>query len=122
MSRAKRAKHGYWILNEENECVHIGDDVQQWARFFESDGRRVASTIIEGVRISTVFLGLDHGFMKDAPPLLFETMIFGGDHDDYQRRCSTFDEAEAMHIKACELVKQMSGRWAREVKNKESSS
>lgn len=30
-------------------------------------------------RISTVWLGLDHNFMGDGPPLIFETMIFVGD-------------------------------------------
>jgi hypothetical protein len=46
--------------------------------------------------VSTVFLGLDHQW-GDGPPLVFETMIFGGEHDQYQERYSTWDEAEAGH-------------------------
>jgi hypothetical protein len=30
-------------------------------------------------------------------PLLFETMIFDGNNEDYQTRCSTWAEAEQMH-------------------------
>jgi hypothetical protein len=33
--------------------------------------------------VSTVFLGTNHSFGFE-PPLLFETMIFGGRFDDYQ--------------------------------------
>jgi hypothetical protein len=48
--------------------------------------------------ISTVFLGLDHGF--GGPPKLFETMIFedsGSGEEIYMARCFTYEEAEAMH-------------------------
>jgi hypothetical protein len=32
-------------------------------------------------------------------------MIFGGDHDDYQERCSTWAEALEMHEQAVKLVR-----------------
>ena len=48
-------------------------------------------------------MGLDHAFMG-GPPLLFETMIFGGEHDQFQERYSTWEEAMAGHKKAVELV------------------
>jgi hypothetical protein len=54
--------------------------------------------------VSTVFLGIDHRFGGEGPPLLFETMIFGGPHDQSQYRCSTWQEAEHMHADACALV------------------
>ena len=77
----------------------------EWAQWFETsrDPRRVASTDKNGVRVSTVFLGVDYSY-GDGPPPLFETMIFGGDHDGYEERCSTWDEAEAMHKRACSLA------------------
>jgi hypothetical protein len=65
---------------------------------------RVALTEIGTITISTVFLGIDHGF-SSGPPVLFETMIFGGKHDQYQCRSCTYDEAEEEHIKAVEMVK-----------------
>jgi hypothetical protein len=63
-------------------------DLMTWARWFETADRHVASTTIGDVRVSTVFLALDHSF-GHGEPLLFETMIFGGEHNDYQVRCST---------------------------------
>lgn len=47
-------------------------------------------------RVSTVFLSLDHNW-GDGPPILFETMIFGGEHDGYQERYRTWEEAEEGH-------------------------
>ena len=79
-------------------------DLLKWAKWFETADRKVAADVVNGVRISTVFLGLDHAF-GGAKPLLFETMIFGGKHDRYQDLCSTWDEAIAMHAKAVKLVK-----------------
>lgn len=67
--------------------------------------RRVALTEIGSVQISTVFLGLNHAW-DDGPPMLFETMVFGGPLSDEQDRCSTYDEAEAMHERMCERVRQ----------------
>lgn len=62
------------------------------------------TTMPDGTKVSTVFLGLNHAFLEDITPELFETMIFGGDHDEFQERYSTWDEAEEGHRKAVELV------------------
>jgi hypothetical protein len=60
--------------------------------------RRVAHTLLApDVRISTVFLGIDHNHTDDGPPLLYETMIFGGDFDREQVRYTDEDEALAGH-------------------------
>jgi len=77
----------------------------EWATGFESDTRHVADNEYKGVRVSTVFLGLDHAF-GEGPPLLFETMIFGGEHNEYQTRCTTWEQAEVMHLNAMQMVKK----------------
>ena len=77
------------------------------------DPWRVAETIIGEIRISTVFMGLDHRFSGEGPPILFETMVFGGKLDQFQDRCCTWDEAEAMHADA---VRQVRGGHLRVVK------
>ena len=83
----------------------IEPDLLTWAKWFEDDSeRRVALTEIDGVSVSTVFLGLDHSF-GGGTPILFETMIFGGEYDDYQERYHTLEEAQAGHEKAVSLVK-----------------
>lgn len=73
-------------------------DLMTWARWFESNrlNRHVKNEEINGVRVSTVFLGLDHNW-GEGRPLIFETMVFGGKLDQEQERYSTWDEAEAGH-------------------------
>ena len=90
----------HYILKDRKP---VAVDLMTWANFLSEENRRVAWTENGDVHVSTVFLGLNHQF-GDGPPLLFETMIFGGEHDQYQDRCSTWDEAEAMHTKACKLA------------------
>ena len=77
------------------------EDLLTWAKWFETANRHVAQDERDGVRVSTVFLGLDHRFGVDGPPILFETMIFGGPHDQDQDRYSTWEEAEAGHAEMC---------------------
>lgn len=74
----------------------------EWSSRFESRERYIAKHTIDGVFVSTVFLGLNHGFGETD--LWFETMIFGGPHDGYQERYETLDEAKAGHADALELV------------------
>ena len=69
----------------------------RWARWFETADRHVAESIQGDVRVSTVFLGLDHNHSRHGPPVLFETMVFvNGSSVDCERYC-TWDEAEAGH-------------------------
>lgn len=98
-------------------------ELLKWGMWMENfEDRRVAETEIEGIRVSTVFLGLDHSYSfagrdRKTPPVIFETMIFGGEHDEEQTRCCTWDEAEAMHAEAVELAirgqKYPSYEWLR---------
>ncbi len=90
-----------YILNghEPMECHSL----LEWAQWFETANRVVRQEEFNGVKISTVFLGLDHSF-GGILPLLFETIIFGGDHSKYQTRCTTWGEAEKMHEIAVNLV------------------
>ncbi len=80
----------------EGHTPVVVTDIRTWARWFETADRGVARTEKNGVTVSTVFLGLDHSF-GSGPPLLFETMVFGGKLDQEQERYSTWDEAEAGH-------------------------
>ncbi len=77
-----------------------------WARWFEHpNNRRVALTQRGKITISTVFIGLDHNWSGQGPPILFETMIFGSQRiGDYQRRYSTWDESVAGHREAAGMI------------------
>jgi len=84
------------------------ESAEEWAQAFsDRKKRRVARTELGTVVVSTVFLGIDHGF-GTGRPVLFETMVFGGEHDEYQERCCTWDEAEAMHARVVGMVR---GEW-----------
>ena len=85
---------GNYILDGHN-AVRC-DNLLEWAKSFETTDRRVALDHVGEVEVSTVFLGLDHNFFV-GDPILFETMIFGGEHDQDQWRHKTWDEAEAFH-------------------------
>jgi hypothetical protein len=71
------------------------------------DPWRVDETVIGDARVSTVSIGLDHRFVGEGPPIVFETMLFGGKHDQYQDRCATWDEAEAAHQRVVAMVRQL---------------
>jgi len=91
----------HYILDGHNP---VSVDLMRWATWFERADRHVAqSGVKDGVQVSTVFLGLDHSW-GEGPPMLFETMIFGGEHDQYQERCSTWGQAEEMHKTACKFA------------------
>lgn len=78
-----------------------------WARWLDNpdNNRQIADARIDGVRISTVFLGLDHNWQPEGPALVFETMIFGGDHDGFCERYATLDEAKQGHKRVVAMVK-----------------
>ena len=92
----------YYIL-DGHEVVK--SDLMTWARWLEiTKNRHVAREAIGEADISTVFLGLDHSFGQ-GPPLLFETMIFGLEGEEPQWRYSTWEEAEAGHVRALEYAR-----------------
>jgi hypothetical protein len=96
----------YYILNPDG-TVSPERDLLKWARWFETNDRHIAHDCLfdHTVRVSTVFLGLDHNFRGSGPPILFETMIFGGPHEGYQDRYASRDEALLGHAKALALAK-----------------
>ena len=78
-------------------------DLLKWAAWFGTAERTLAKIEKDGVRVSTIFLGLDHSFSEGAP-VLWETMIFGGEHDGYQGRYTSAEQAVLGHHRACTLV------------------
>jgi len=93
----------YLLDENKNPYVASFDEFQKgWA----DDMKRVAIDYIDNIKISTVFLGWDHSFMEESTPILFETMVFGGEYDEFQRRYTTYNEALQGHTEAVEMVKQ----------------
>lgn len=89
-----------YILDESGN-PQACPDLLEWARWFETAERHIGDTTIGDSRISTVFIGIDHSFGY-GPPLLFETMVFGGPMNEFQDRYTTRAEALAGHESVCQ--------------------
>src|SRR5215467_2194035 len=98
--------HYQYILDEDRRPIPEPNMVK-YAVWMSSHDRIVAKDYVGDVEISTVFLGLNTNYMSDGPPIVFETMIFGGDHDHKQMRYSTWEDAERGHRVMVELVKRV---------------
>jgi len=76
--------------------------------WYEKSRRHVAKDRVEDVKISTIFLGLDFSHVSDSP-LLWETMIFGGEFDQVQQRYHCYDDAVHGHAYWLEKVRGLHG-------------
>ena len=92
------------IVNDQGEAEPC-DDVKQWALFMRDKNRIVEQTMVGTIKVSTVFLGLDHGLF-DGPPMLWETMVFGGPLDGEMDRYSSLDSAKLGHGQTVARVKE----------------
>lgn len=81
------------------------DNMMEWGAWMETADRQIArSGTNSGLIVSTVFLGLDYNF-GEGKPVLFETMTFGGDYDQYMERYRTYADALVGHDLACKRAK-----------------
>ena len=100
---------GFYILKGHEPVPE--PDTLKWAMWLNTADRRVSKDIViksgeDAITVSTVFLGLNHQYNPEEPPLLFETMIFGGKFDQDMWRYSTWDEAVKGHNKVAEKIKK----------------
>jgi hypothetical protein len=72
------------------------------------DQRIVAKTVIEDAEVSTVFISQNTNI--HGPPMVFETMVFGGGMDGYQTRHPTWEQAEHGHAAVVAMVYAALGR------------
>jgi hypothetical protein len=77
-------------------------DVSEWSEAFWRADRVVGDDQIGTARVSTVFIGLDHGFF--AEPLIFETMIFHKADTILVDRYPTWEQAQAGHRRTIALL------------------
>lgn len=71
-------------------------DAHRWAEWFGANKhRRIVrqDDISRDVRVSTVFLAIDFNHTGRGPPILWETMILGGPHNEYTRRYTSRADA-----------------------------
>jgi len=86
-----------------------GDPIsyEEWLEKFETPGyQHIAKTELDGgVMVSTIWLGMNHQYNEGGPPIIFETIIFEGEHDQEMWRYSTFEEALADHHRIVQALK-----------------
>ncbi|MGV7794884.1 hypothetical protein PJP13_24240 [Mycobacterium kansasii] len=79
--------------------------------------QRVGRTVLtdganDGTVVSTVWLmGIDHSYEPDGPPIIFETMIFGGQSDQELRRYATEEQAMRGHLEAVDNLRAGKRPW-----------
>jgi hypothetical protein len=95
----------HYILDKDGRIKRAS--ALTWGIWFEkSENRIVKQEQFGDVMVSTVFLGLDHNFSGKGPPILWETMVFGGPLNQEMNRCSgNREQAEAMHDEMVQRVK-----------------
>jgi hypothetical protein len=94
-----------FILNERGEPVEERN-ISRWSDWLATNARTVRIETIGDSTVSTIYLGLDHNFLQGGPPILWETMVFGGKLAHKQTRCAgSREQAEAMHAAMIEKVK-----------------
>jgi hypothetical protein len=106
---------GQYVLDENGNAVRA-PGLLDWARWMEThdEQRCLARDRIGNVTVSTVFLGLDHGlrFLRREAgfdeaaykPILWETMMFGGQHDQFQNRYTSREDALLGHRKIVQML------------------
>lgn len=102
----KRDGLGRYVLDGNGEPVRV-DDFLEWAKWLaahERIHRHVRYTQISAdIYVSTMFIGIDHGWWSPKP-VLWETMIFGGPNDLYCDRYTSREDAIRGHEKAVRLA------------------
>lgn len=105
----------YWVLGKDGRTPVPTADMHVWCELMADAHRKHVGWDFDhprNITVSTVFLGLDHGF-GGGVPILFETMIFGGKHDERMFRYATWAEAERGHWQACKLARVFPSSLAR---------
>jgi hypothetical protein len=82
---------GYYYDEDGNEI-----SVEEWTAIFGEPRWQLVDEQ-EGVKVSTVFLGLNHQFDPDLPPLIYESMVWVDGEEVDQFRYPNKANAEAGH-------------------------
>lgn len=94
--------------------------LEEWSeRFNDPEAKRVAETTVGGIWISTVWLGLDHGWCGGMP-VIFETMAFAlgvGWSELESRRYTTEAAALAGHEEVVAIARRRHHGWVKHARD-----
>jgi hypothetical protein len=101
----------YYILNDDHSVTSIPQE--EYFELMQTDPEKysitqhIRHTNYKGIRVSTIFMALDHSF-NEGPPVLFESMVFYKDkkqtkeyYDQYQTRYTSYNDAIEGHRDIC---------------------
>jgi hypothetical protein len=89
-----------YVLDKKGNPVHEPSMVK-WGAFLASDAKCLKQDILpDGICVSTIFTGIDYR----SPPRFWETVIFGGAHDQYEERYTSREDALKGHERALEVA------------------
>lgn len=94
---------GIYILVDKHPVLVA--DTAMWSGKIKVGMIAVKQTYTRNSFVSTVFLGMDDEYDGIGPIKLFETIIRGGEYDDYCDRYETWEEAKEGHKKVLKLIK-----------------
>jgi hypothetical protein len=94
-----------YILDADRRPVNVPND-ETWFMWFGTYERHVAVTHVGVAIISTVFVGIDRSYGSAPHPLVFETRIFGGEHDGWEELSASWSEAELVHAEAIAMMEE----------------
>lgn len=95
----------FYLLDENKQPYEVSLE-ESYKVYRDMDMKIVKQETVGDSKVSTVFLGLDHAWGHENGPILFETMIFDGYYEGFQRRYKTYDEALRGHNDAVEMVNE----------------
>lgn len=95
---------GRYTLAPDGRTPIREPDLLKWAQWFETADRHVAEDTCREVRVSTVFLGLNHRLIGSGPPILWETLIVGGERDGDMERYTSYEDAVEGHARYVQLA------------------
>lgn len=96
----------FWVLGEDGRTLEQTSDIMAWGQCREDVTRSQIGWDLDEpnqILVSTVFLGVAHGWVNDQP-VLFETLVISGNNSRIYNRYCTRDDAEAGHKDACASV------------------
>ena len=86
--------------------IHPEPDFVTWGQWYATANRQIALNELNSIHVSTIFLGIDHGFGFHDQPILFETMTFGPEPwDGQQWRYATMGAALQGHHIVVKAIK-----------------
>lgn len=104
----KKSWHEHYILDDQGNVL-VEPDLFTWGDWMQKNPEKIhiAQDDVNGLRVSTIFLGLDFDITEESEtPLVFETMVYRGDTILLQRRFDSMAYAKASHEIAVELARR----------------